>query len=104
MGAALFNFEQPYNWKNLGVLVLCAFLLRAAVFHFYIQHNERYRQADSNDYHSCAVAMAYNLGMSRTDNHQPIFWRTPGYPAYLKPFYAHYRNRDPRFSAYMLAQ
>jgi hypothetical protein len=80
-------FNPRYRWHHLGIIVLTAFIIRALTFGFYVQHEQRYKQADTNDYHFCAVGMKAGTGMHRIDNGQPIFWRTPGYPLYLSLFY-----------------
>jgi hypothetical protein len=56
-----------------------------------------YKQADSSDYHNCAVSMATGNGMYRIDNQQPIFWRTPGYPFFLSFFYRFFGIDKPTF-------
>lgn len=66
---------------------LAAFLLRAGTFYFYIQHEERYCQPDTESYTMPALAMHHGKGMYNP-NGTPVFWRTPGYPAFLAPFYA----------------
>jgi len=71
--------------------------VRALWFGAYIQFNERYKQADSMDYHSCSVCMARNSGMFRFDLNYPIFWRTPGYPTYLQFFYRWFGMKSPAF-------
>jgi hypothetical protein len=80
-----FNF-QP-TWKNLSILTLTAFLIRGIIFFTYVQHAERYRQADSMDYHACALSMGLSKGMYHINTQKPIFWRVPGYPLYLSWFY-----------------
>ena len=87
MLSAVRVFHRSYSWKKLLIPCLVAFIIRSAVFYYYVQHDERYRQADSNDYHYCALFIALGNGMSRIDNNQPIFWRTPLYPWYLSKFY-----------------
>jgi hypothetical protein len=87
MLSAVRVFHRSYSWKKLLIPCLVAFIIRSAVFYYYVQHEERYRQADSNDYHHCALFIALGNGMSRIDNNQPIFWRTPLYPWYLSKFY-----------------
>ena len=59
------------SFKNLSLLFLVAFALRAATFFFYIQHEERYRQADSNDYHTTALSVGLGHGMIKLHNGQP---------------------------------
>lgn len=73
--------------KNLVILFLITFGLRAATFHLFIKPDMRYQQADSMDYHNCALGICHGSGMHRLDTKVPIFWRTPGYPAYLAFFY-----------------
>lgn len=98
------QFTSSYNLKKLFALFLLAFGLRAATFYFYVQHEERYQQPDTLDYHNCTICMFVGCGMSRADNNQPIFWRTPGYPAYLLPFYSWYNPKYGLFNANTAAQ
>lgn len=81
------------------MLVLTAFALRAAVFYFYIQHEERYNQPDSPGYHFAGLCMAHGYGMHRFDNNQPIFWRTPGYPFYLSYFMKKHPTNSSSFES-----
>jgi hypothetical protein len=69
------------------LLFSAAFLLRAFTFAFIICPGERYIQADSMDYHNCATLIAYANSFTNPGTQEPIFWRTPGYPALLAPFY-----------------
>ncbi len=69
------------------VLFLLAFLLRAGLFYFYVQQNERYNQADTSSYYVPALSIALGAGMYDLRTRQPIFWRTPGYPWYLSLFH-----------------
>lgn len=69
------------------ILFLTAFLVRSVIMIGVIQPNGFFKQADSADYHSCAISIATGNGMHRFDNHEPIFWRTPGYPPFLAFFY-----------------
>ena len=87
MLASIRSFHATYDYKKLLLLCGIAFLVRALVFYCYIQHEERYHQADSGDYHHCALFIGIGNGMTRIDNKQPIFWRTPLYPWYLSHFY-----------------
>ena len=73
--------------KHYLLLFLTAVLVRGTVFELFIAPEQRYHQADSNDYHLCGALLTYTHGLTRMDNGEPIFWRTPGYPAYLYPFY-----------------
>lgn len=82
----LFLYQKP-NRKNLTILFVAAFLIRASMFYFFIQHEHRYQQPDSMDYHNSAIGISVGTGMHRPDNNRPIFWRTPGYPLYLSCFY-----------------
>lgn len=92
------------TWKNLTLLFLASFAMRAGIFYFYVQHEERYRQADSMDYHNAALAIGVGQGMSKLNSGQPIFWRTPGYPAYLSLFYTLFGLRSANFTDNMPAQ
>lgn len=91
-------FTHNYSWKHITLLVSCAFLVRALTFGFYVQHEERYFQADSNDYNFCAGFIKSGNGMTRFDTQEPIFWRTPGYPLYLSLFYYLYDINSLNFS------
>ncbi|MGE0009720.1 MAG: hypothetical protein AB7F19_04195 [Candidatus Babeliales bacterium] len=91
------EFTSSYNLKKLSVLFLLAFTLRALVFYTYTQHEMRYQQPDTMDYHNSTICMYIGNGMTRPDNGQPIFWRTPGYSAYLLPFYAWFKPRSGTF-------
>jgi hypothetical protein len=73
---------------ELILIFLLSFTLRASVFHFFLKNNERFCQSDSLDYHMSAVCMQHGNGMTRLDNQKPIYWRTPGYPAFLAAMYS----------------
>ncbi len=85
------------NKKNLSLLVFAALFVRAAVFFIYIQHEERYHQPDSNDYHVYAATIVLNQPM-------PRYWRMPGYPLYLSIFYHFFGLQPGAFSANSPAQ
>lgn len=97
-------FTLKPTYKRLLLLWLAAFLLRAACFYSYVQHEQRYHQADSMDYHNAAVAIGAGQGMVRLNTAQPIFWRTPGYPVYLSIFYKLFGLNSAQFSDNMQAQ
>ena len=78
--------DRKAHWYEILLLCVVAFCIRAFVFSYYMQHNERYCQSDSLDYHSCACCINHGLGMHNPDG-RPIYWRTPGYPALLNFFY-----------------
>jgi hypothetical protein len=86
---AYLKHDQPASYTTFQLLGLLAvaFILRAATFEWYLQHKGRYRQPDSFDYHYIAVGLKHDKGAVRLDNGQPLFWRTPGYSYFLKPFY-----------------
>jgi hypothetical protein len=90
--------------KNLSILFLLSFILRASFFFFFMQHEERYHQPDSNDYHTCAVILGLTKSFTRPDNNDPIFWRTPGYPLFLLPFYQFQGIKGGDFNANAPAQ
>jgi hypothetical protein len=92
------------SFNNLSLLFIAALILRAGLFYFYVQHNERYRQPDSTDYHTAALVLSYSGTMTRFDNNEPIFWRTPGYPVFLWPFYTLQGLTTGKFSDYVTAQ
>ena len=85
--------------KKFFLLFLATFLIRASIFYFYIQHEERYQQADSMDYHIGGLCIALGHGMYNPGADRPIFWRTPGYPAYLATFYNFFGITDTSFEA-----
>lgn len=76
------------SWRTALFLTVAALVLRLGVFHGYLAYEERYCQSDSVDYHVSTWCITHGFGMHRPDTKRPIFWRTPGYPAYLAPFYS----------------
>lgn len=100
----MFAFNYAPNHKNLTVLFIAAFLVRAITFQTYIQHNERYKQPDSMDYHNSALSITVGTGMHRPDTLKPIFWRTPGYPLFLSFFYSWFGVRSSQFATNRPAQ
>lgn len=90
--------------KHFILLFLAAFLVRAGSFYFYVQHEERYRQPDTMDYHNAALALGVGQGMTKLNSGQPIFWRTPGYPFYISAFYKLFGLRSTLFTDNMPAQ
>lgn len=80
------NISYPTK-KLFALIFFITFIIRASLFYMYIQHEERYRQPDTMDYHNCAIGLAFGTGMHRADNLKPIFWRTPGYPLLLAAAY-----------------
>lgn len=95
--------ETP-NRKNLTLLFIAAFIVRVAMFFFYVQHEERYHQADSNDYHIYALSTAVGKGMINLNTMQPTFWRTPGYTLFLSWFYGAIGIHSGKFSENAPAQ
>jgi len=90
--------------KQFFYLFIATFAIRAFIFQFYIQHEQRYRQADSMDYHNCALGFVFGTGMHRADNLKPIFWRTPGYPVLLGTVYKLCGMQASRFEHNQFAQ
>lgn len=84
------------TWHTAILLTTTALIIRLGVFYGYLAHEERYCQSDSVDYHVSTWCIAHGFGMHRPDTQRPIFWRTPGYPVYLMPFY---RLLGPAWSA-----
>lgn len=84
------------RWHHYAIMCIFAFLFRAGTFYFYTQHQERYHQADSNDYHVAALCITHNYGMTYPTG-RPIFWRTPGYPFYLSQFYSNHHTPNSGF-------
>lgn len=97
-----FLHAQP-RWYHYLAMCILAFFVRAATFHYFVQHEERYCQPDSNDYHAGALCIAYGYGMSYP-NGRPMFWRTPGYPWYLSTFYSGNKPTDGAFSTHRSEQ
>ncbi len=81
--------KKPH-WYHFLFLFLSAFIVRSTLFYYYMQHEERYHQSDSLDYHVAGFCVAHGFGMHRPDLNKPIFWRTPGYPWYLSHFLKQY--------------
>lgn len=72
------------------IITVCAAVLRAAVLYWYIAPGHYYMQPDSNDYHTSAMSIALTDSMTYLGTDRPIFWRTPGYPFFLAPWYQSY--------------
>jgi hypothetical protein len=90
------SFLSMPQWRHYIVLCGIAFLIRFAFFTCYIQHNERYKQPDSTDYHLGGWVLSKGYGLKNVDG-RPLFWRTPGYPLFVSLFF----NKDvldPTFS------
>ncbi len=96
--------NRSITQQQLFILFFTAFLLRSFVFYSYLSTGERYKQPDSLDYHSAALTIKYGFGMSRPDTGEPQFWRTPGYPIYLLPFYKIFKQNGFQFSDAQTAQ
>lgn len=95
---------QTIHKQHLAVIFILAFIIRALIFYGFTSHQERYKQADSNDYHISALCLSYGFGMCRPDTGEPQFWRTPGYAAYLVPFYKLFTLTGFQFSDAAKAQ
>lgn len=89
---------------HLIIIFIVAFMLRACTFAAFTSQEERYKQPDSNDYHVAALCLMYGIGMCRPDTGEPLFWRTPGYPAYLVPFYKLFAPQGHQLSDAATAQ
>ncbi|MCK4265295.1 hypothetical protein KAW80_02975 [Candidatus Babeliales bacterium] len=72
--------------KFLFLLFFVSFVIRAAVFHFYLSKNQRFWQIDSDMYHQLAVSLSKGKGVV-LEGGQPNFYRLPGYSLFLVPFY-----------------
>jgi hypothetical protein len=95
------NILSHYK-KEFILLAVSALIVRALVFHLYIQPHGYYKQPDSIDYHTAALCMRFGFGMTRPLNNgtcEPLFWRTPGYPAFLAPWYYAYTPAETSFEA-----
>ena len=73
--------------KFLVFLFGLSFLIRILVFGLYLSKSDRYWQVDSLLYHNIAVSLADGKGITQSNN-KPSFYRLPGYPLFLMPFYA----------------
>lgn len=104
----LTTFQHAPTKKQLLLLFLITFTLRAAMFAFFMQKQSpthiHYHQPDSMDYHNGALCIALGNGMTTIGNNQPIFWRTPGYPLYLSAFYKWFGVTNTAFNANQKAQ
>lgn len=86
----MMNISLLPRWSTTYVfafLFLTAFCIRALAFYFYIQEKERYRQPDTMDYYVSSAMLATSNTFYNPYTKRPIFWRTPGYPAYLALFF-----------------
>jgi hypothetical protein len=96
------------SYAQLWYLFCAAFIVRALFFYCFMLQTTadhiHYHQADSNDYHLGALCIALGNGMSTPGNNQPMFWRTPGYPAYLAWFYNLHGIRSGDFNENHAAQ
>lgn len=92
------------SYRHSILIFSTAFLIRACVMFFAIQPYGFYKQADSVDYHNCAVSIVTGHGMHRIDSQDPIFWRTPGYPPFLAFFYYLMGIKDYAFDKNSSAQ
>lgn len=88
------ELSKQYSNKHMLLLFLSAFILRSILFYFYIFPSYRYNQPDTKDYHICAISLADGNGMKYYKSERPIFWRTPGYPLLLAPFYKYFATTD----------
>lgn len=79
-----------YNRKPTRAALLClflaAFVIRSCTFHFFIKPGEYYNQPDALDYNFATLILRYTGSMTPPKS-TPIVWRTPGYPAFMLPFY-----------------
>lgn len=100
----MFAFAQSRPTKTQFLLLfLAAFAVRGVVFESFIRPAQRYHQPDSGDYHVCSVLLAYFKTFVRVDTGEPVFWRTPGYAAYLYPFYKLFPSTDAKFETHAQA-
>lgn len=89
---------------HIAIIFIAAFLIRAFTFYGFTSQQERYKQPDSNDYHIGTLCLSYGFGMCRPDTGEPHFWRTPGYSAYLVPFYRLFPPHGSQFGDAAQAQ
>lgn len=93
----------PITIFSLLVLYLGALAIRGIVFESYIKFKKRYNQPDTGSYFMPALSLALGKGMTDPTNGRIIFWRTPGYPLFLAPFYYMHGVTTSSFDAYIPA-
>jgi len=76
--------KQEKNF--LFYLFIVSFIIRAAVYQFYLKNDKNYWQVDSQTYHKIARGIAEEKGISDPDG-TPNFYRLPGYPLFIAFFY-----------------
>ena len=74
------------NKKFLFFLFVFSFIVRAAVFYFYLGEDDNFWQVDSNTYHVTAVELSKGNGFS-LPNGKANFYRLPGYSVFLAGYY-----------------
>ena len=71
---------------NYAILfTVLSFIIKGSIFYFFIEPNKYFVQPDTSGYLTCAHQISSGNGMYI--NSQPVFLRSPGYPAYLAFFY-----------------
>lgn len=91
------NIAKNYVPYLIG-LFCAALLIRFIVFFGFVQFNERYKQADSMDYHIGALMLGVHNNFHHPVTKDPIVWRTPAYPLYLVQFYKFYGITSANFT------
>lgn len=74
------------EYVYLTFLFIFSFLIRAGVYHWYLEKDQNYWQVDSNTYDLVAQGLADGKGISLPDGKQN-FYRLPGYPIFIGFFY-----------------
>ena len=92
--------NRPITRTSLCLLYLIALAIRVVVFESYIKYGKRYNQPDTGSYFLPALSLALGKGMTDPSNGRLIFWRTPGYPLFLAPFYYMQGITTSSFDAY----
>src|ERR1700722_4177829 len=102
----LFCYAPSAMSATLLLVTACA--VRALFFYSFMltttDNHIHYHQADSADYHLGALCMALGNGMTIPGRNEPMFWRTPGYPAFLALFYNFFGITNSDFNANQSAQ
>ena len=80
------KFVVLKKYLILGFVIFSISLLtKVLLFQYIIKTNKYYMQPDSVGYICCASSLANGKGMYI--NNEPVFLRSPGYPAYLALFF-----------------
>jgi len=68
--------------KCIIILFFISLLVRFAAYFFYLRHENRFWQVDSQTYHSVGSQLAQGKGFTNVDGNDH-FYRLPGYPIFI---------------------